>query len=476
MTWGGSATLVRSHGIVGSGGITWFGSAPPVHGGAGTIQTLNGIADDRNSQTLTLALNPSIGTQITVFVSLYAMDPIVDWLTDSNGHVWTRDVLRSYADGLADGKYAGIACFHTIVEANSAPFFTITFAPNATRTDGNDPGRWWTWGIIADPHPASEPVVDDFETTEQYNTTTVNGGTATPTTTDWIAIFFGMTRGHDTRPMLGPSGYTAVVNNQEDSQHQSGFMWFKLGTSLTAESPTGQIVDIIDMTTPAEIVGCRSGIIIYKRQSAQSGGIVGSGGMTFGGAATLTHGRVAPAPTGGVTWSGTATRTAGRIVTGSGGMTFGGAATFTRTHTMLTSGGLVFGGAADVVRSHGIVGSGGIVWVPLSGLGHYIIGSGGMDFAGAASLVHGRVFPASGGMEWAGAAILRHGRAAVTSGYMTFTGAAVFAHGRSVLGTGGMVFGGSAVIEHENTAPPTITETTFTAPTRDTQFTAPRRP
>jgi hypothetical protein len=126
--------------------------------------------------------------------------------------------------------------------------------------------------------------------------------------------------------------------------------------------------------------------------------ITPSGGMTFGGSATLIRGRVFPAA-GGVAFSGAAaleTHNVERIITPSGGVVFGGTATLTFTgndeFVITPSGGVSFGGGARLIR--------GKVLGPASG---------GLAFGGTAPLeTHNveRVYSPSGGVLFGGTAVI----------------------------------------------------------------------
>lgn len=72
--------------------------------------------------------------------------------------------------------------------------------------------------------------------------------------------------------------------------------------------------------------------------------------------------------------------------------------------------------------------------------------SGGFDFAGAANLVLGAVFPASGGIVFAGAASTSKGSNYATSGGAVFAGAATSFRGFNQAPSGGIVFAGDATL------------------------------
>lgn len=236
----------------------------------GDVQSVASVVVDGDEDELQLDSVPEIGDSILVFISDFAVDPDANDIEDNNTHPYTRDVFRSYADSPVDGQYSGIAVFRTVVTDNSVTPFQVKFLPLAA-DGGIEAGRWWTWAVMHVRQLVTTSPVDDFDSTEQYNTTTVNGGSATPTTSKSLCLFYGMTRGHDTRPMVSPVGLTKVVSNQEDSRLQSGFLFWEIRDGDTsAFSPTGNIIDGAT-GDPAEIVGCRSGVVVYKIQGSSSG-------------------------------------------------------------------------------------------------------------------------------------------------------------------------------------------------------------
>lgn len=112
---------------------------------------------------------------------------------------------------------------------------------------------------------------------------------------------------------------------------------------------------------------------------------IGSGGITFAGAATVLR-TFANSGSGGLTFAGSATIARTRVVTGSGGIVFAGAATVARTFVPPTpTGGIVFAGAATVNRG----------WIRS--------GSGEIVFDGSASVARTFVITASGGLIFSGA-------------------------------------------------------------------------
>jgi hypothetical protein len=227
-----------------------------------TIVYTSDIADDQRSSKLSLGSHvPAIGDQITIQISLFGMDPEPAMLSDNNGHVYVRDAMESYLHVGGDGKDASVAVFRTVVTRNSAKPFTVTFDPGV-KTAGDLPGRWWTWGLSSHSNPAADPV-EGSATAHGVNSTRIPAGTVAAGTGAWIAFSVSMNRGHDTRPVKPPAGWTAIANNSEDSRHQSGHAFFLIGSAPGDVAPVANVVDIAD-GQPAEITGYRAMLIVYK--------------------------------------------------------------------------------------------------------------------------------------------------------------------------------------------------------------------
>jgi hypothetical protein len=231
--------------------------------GGTTIVYTSGIVDDQQSSKLSLGSHvPAIGDQITIQISLFGMDPAPEMFSDNNGHVYVRDAMESYLHEGGDGKDASVAVFRTVVARNSKRPFTVTF-DSGVKTPGDLPGRWWTWGLSSHTRPAAEPVIDATSSAHGVNSTRIPAGTAAASTNAWIAFYVSMNRGHDTRPVKPPSGWTAIANNSEDSRHQSGHAFFRIGSSPGDIAPVANVIDIAD-GQPAEVTGYRALLIIYK--------------------------------------------------------------------------------------------------------------------------------------------------------------------------------------------------------------------
>lgn len=234
-----------------------------VTGPGTTVVYTSAVVDDQRSDKLSLGSHvPAIGDQITVQVSLFGMDPEATMLSDNNGHVYVRDLLESHLDGGGDGKDGGLAVFRTVVKKNSAKPFTVTFDSGVATPGNTQPGRWWTWGISSHANPAADPI-EGMTTVHGVNTTRIPSGTVVAGGSAWIAFFVAMNRGHDTRPVQTPPGWTAIANNSEDSRHQSGHAFFTIGSAPASVAPVADVIDIAN-GQPAEITGYRALLIVYK--------------------------------------------------------------------------------------------------------------------------------------------------------------------------------------------------------------------
>ena len=134
-----------------------------------------------------------------------------------------------------------------------------------------------------------------------------------------------------------------------------------------------------------------------------------SGGIIFGGSATYKSIFVPPLPTGGLVFAGAATANKIAVWTGTGGITFGGTANVNVIWQVVPTGGIVFGGTATVYQ---------IFQAPLP--------TGGIVFGGSATVT--KVFPYT------------------PTGGIVFGGSATVIKVVSHIGTGGIVFGGSATV------------------------------
>ena len=111
----------------------------------------------------------------------------------------------------------------------------------------------------------------------------------------------------------------------------------------------------------------RSQIRPQRRRFVPSKGAVSiysytaTGGITFGGSATLKRTRVYTG-SGGIVFAGSTTYSRTRARTSTGGIVFGGSATVTRAWLRTTTGGIVFGGAATYNRTRVVTSTGGIVF------------------------------------------------------------------------------------------------------------------
>lgn len=227
-----------------------------------------------------------------------------------------------------------------------------------------------------------------------------------------------------------------------------------------------------------------AGIVIVYTPAA-SFSVSGSGGLSFGGAATVKAGRTV-AGAGGMTFSGVATQTKGRVqptsggivfsgagnpfgtaggasfsITGAGGVSFGGAASVAAGRVITGSGGLSFAGSVTPLYGRAVAGAGGLAFGGAASwtAGRVQAGAGGVTFSGSAIFAGGRVMTGAGGLTFAGAGVLAAGRVQPTNGGLSFGGTASVTFGRVQTGAGGLVFGGSATIVTEGLGTFSITGT-----------------
>lgn len=114
----------------------------------------------------------------------------------------------------------------------------------------------------------------------------------------------------------------------------------------------------------------------------------GSGGISFGGSATVTR-SWAISGSGGIVFGGSATLARTITYTGSGGIIFAGSATVSRTYVPPTpTGGIIFGGSATIARTYTISGSGGIIFGGSATVNRTLgyTGSGGISLGGEATV------------------------------------------------------------------------------------------
>jgi hypothetical protein len=151
-----------------------------------------------------------------------------------------------------------------------------------------------------------------------------------------------------------------------------------------------------------------------------------AGGLAFSGAGIAARARTS-APSGGVVFGGaadysteTGAGTQTREVVSTGGLTLGGAATLTRERVSAAAGGVSFSGLSTIARVRDVTGSGGVVFAGAATLARYRVaqGTGGLVFSGSAPYsTHEstRTVVASGGIVLGGAAQASFPSVAVTN-------------------------------------------------------------
>lgn len=119
---------------------------------------------------------------------------------------------------------------------------------------------------------------------------------------------------------------------------------FPSHTRLPARQPLEQVTVVVYTYTASGGITF-GGSATLKRTFANN---VGSGGIVFGGSASVARTYGGNVATGGIVFGGTATAKKVAVYTGTGGIVFGGSATVVRAYSVTSSGGIVFGGSANV--------------------------------------------------------------------------------------------------------------------------------
>lgn len=267
-----SGALTPTAAMVIARAVTLGLGAGMVAGDSGTdaIESVSGTREDQQTGTLSFgAFVPPIGWQVTAFMSLFAMDPTAGMFSDNNGHTYSSpDVLTEVGMSGGDSEDGILATVSTIVTANGTAPFVISFDSGVT-TPGDVPGRWWTWAAICHPAAAKPNVIAtdeeaDSNAAHATEIPKVAGALSVVTPSgDWIAFFLAMNRGHDTRPVNLPLGWTVDVNNSEDSLKQSGHCCHITGSGVQTLEPQATVTDIAT-GLPAETTGYRCAVIVYE--------------------------------------------------------------------------------------------------------------------------------------------------------------------------------------------------------------------
>jgi len=203
-------------------------TSSPAGAGASQAAFLQGkgdIVDARQTATLSFDTAPPIGSQVTVLVSIYNIDPPTGLIRDNNGHAYVRDVHASPNEPAAS-KDGGVAIYRAKVTANSATPFTVTLdnSPNAAAADS-----WFTWAIAN--HRGQDPAnpLEAIAADGGFETQSPSPGTLTAASSDYIAFSVLSKRAHANDTISPPAGWTAIINNPENSAHQSGAAAYYIG-------------------------------------------------------------------------------------------------------------------------------------------------------------------------------------------------------------------------------------------------------
>jgi hypothetical protein len=201
----------------------------------------------------------------------------------------------------------------------------------------------------------------------------------------------------------------------------------------------------------------------------------GSGGVVFGGSASVLRDRVAapvgglvfagsgtsvrtiniPSPSAGVTFGGSAVALRERFVGPVGGMVFAGTAIPLRERVAIPVGGLIYGGAANVVGDH--IGNQDFTWTPVGGVifggsgsilrERVVLPVSGLIFSGtSAPVVRGKIIVPNGGLEFGGTVTPIRGRMVLPVGELIYTGQLTVIRGRVIPPSGGIIWSGQATV------------------------------
>ncbi len=208
-------------------------SASPTTSPVVVLQAKGAIVDSQQTATLSFDTAPPLGSQVTVLVSIYNIDPPPGLIRDNNGHAYVRDVHASPNEPIAGSKDGGVAIYRTKVTSNSAKPFTITLdnTPNAAPDDS-----WFTWAIAN--HQGQDPVnpLQGIAADGGYQTQSPSPGALAATTNEYVVFSVLSKRAHANDTITPPAGWTAIINNPENSAHQSGAAAYYIGHAAGAVS------------------------------------------------------------------------------------------------------------------------------------------------------------------------------------------------------------------------------------------------
>jgi hypothetical protein len=225
------------------------------------LQAKGAIVDSQQTATLSFDTPPAIGTQVTVLVSIYNIDPPPGLIRDNNGHAYILDVHKSPNDPNPGSKDGGVAIYRTKVMSNSARPFTITLdnSPNASTEDS-----WFTWAIAN--HQGQDPTNPLLAIAADggYQTQSPSPGPLTATTNDYIVFSVLSKRAHANDTIAPPAGWTTIINNPENSAHQSGAAAYYIGH---AAGPVAAVWALANTDSPS----FRCVAAMYKSAAGNAG-------------------------------------------------------------------------------------------------------------------------------------------------------------------------------------------------------------
>jgi hypothetical protein len=231
-------------------------SAPPAEVRSVFIQSRSAIVDARQKDSLRFETPPPIGSQVTVLVSIFDLLPPDGLISDNNGHTYVRDVYKS-PDDPTNTNDGGVAIYHATVTANRKTPFTVTLDNSARAADDS----WFTWAIAN--HRGQDPVspLDSVAADGGRETQFPSPGTLTATTADGIVFSVLSKRAHANDTITAPKGWTLLMNNPENSAHQSGAAAYAI---LTAPGAVTPVWSLANLDGPS----FRSAAAIYKAAPA----------------------------------------------------------------------------------------------------------------------------------------------------------------------------------------------------------------
>jgi hypothetical protein len=223
------------------------------------IQSRSAIVDARQKDSLRFETPPPLGSQVTVLVSIYDVLPPDGLITDNNGHAYVRDVYKS-PDDPANTNDGGVAIYHTTVTSNRKTPFTVTLDNSARTADDS----WFTWAIAN--HRGQDPAspLDATAADGGRETQFPSPGTLAATTPDGIVFSVLSKRAHANDTITAPKGWTLLVNNPENSAHQSGAAAYAI---LTARGDVTPVWSLANLDGPS----FRCVAAIYKAASGEVG-------------------------------------------------------------------------------------------------------------------------------------------------------------------------------------------------------------